>query len=132
MMSMNETFFIALFLSINSNTFDNREDKLKYRNDYTFENYLLKNDVDNTDSAFFSINFNFDFLIYFFLTFFVIRFYSIIYIYDNLKDCLFCSYLRYGIRNQLMRIYLINISNNICKNTFIILKFEVTVYEIRV
>ena len=35
-------------------------------------------------------------------------------------------------RDQLMKIYLVNISNNIHKDTLITLRFEIDVYEIRV
>ena len=59
--SINEKLLIALFLSINSNVLDIRKDKLKYKNNCTFEDYLLKNSDNNTDFAFFSLNFDSNF-----------------------------------------------------------------------
>ena len=64
-MSMNETLFVSPFLLINSNVIDDRENKLKYKNDCTFEDCVLKNDDDNTCSASVSLNFDFDFLFIF-------------------------------------------------------------------
>ena len=68
-MNINETLFISSFLLISLNVLYDRKDKLKYENDCTFENCVLKNDDDNTCFAFVSLNFDFDFSFIFFWRF---------------------------------------------------------------
>ena len=127
---MNKTLFVSSFLLISSNTFDDRKDKLKYKNDCTFENCVLKNNDDNTCSAFVSLNFNFDFSFIFLNAFCHPFLCLIICVHRNLKNYFFCSHLKNVMRNQLIKICLIDISNNIRKNVFVILKLKVDVYEI--
>ena len=83
-MNMNETFIVSSFLLISLNAFDNWKDKLKYENDFTFENCVLKNDDDNICFAFVSLNFDFDFSFVFFW-----RFSSFAFLSDNLRSSKF-------------------------------------------
>ena len=84
-MSINESFFVTLFLLISLNIFSDREDKLRYRNDCIFKDYLLKNNFRVFDSLFFDV---------FRLSFF----YLIVFICNHMKNCFLFIFKKYYAR----------------------------------